>query len=143
MSATELTCRGRMPANAITPAAPVFLHSNLDSTLDRLSHSERLEPPIHRAFVIGGASLYRETLSLSPSSGSYVDRVLLTRILEPSFEQCDVHMPNFLYAEPQGGEHVAWRRTSHAVLQEWAGFAVPEGIQEESGVKYEFQMWAR
>jgi len=132
-----------MPASATTPAAPVFLHSNLDSTLDRLSHSERLETPIHRAFVIGGASLYQETLSLSPSSGSYVDRVLLTRILEPAFEQCDVHMPNFLNAEPQRGEHVAWRRTSHAELQEWAGFEVPEGVQEESGVKYEFQMWAR
>ncbi|TFY62907.1 hypothetical protein EVJ58_g3554 [Rhodofomes roseus] len=132
-----------MPANATTPAAPVFLHSNLDSALDRLSHSERLETPIHRAFVIGGASLYRETLTLSPSSGSFVDRVLLTRILAPAFEQCDVHMPNFLDSKLVGGERVAWRRTSHAELQDWAGFEVPEGVQEENGVQYEFQMWIR
>jgi len=36
-----------------------------------------------------------------------------------------------------------WVQSSHAELQEWAGVAVPEGIQEENGVKYEFQMWTR
>ena len=123
------------------PSASVFLHSNLDSTLDRLTHSERLETPIHRTFVIGGASLYRDTLALPPS-GAFVDRVLLTRILEPAFEQCDVRMPNFLEADGSG-EDALWRKTSHAELQEWAGFEVPEGVQEENGVKYEFQMWTR
>ena len=130
-----------MPADAPMPSAPVFLHSDLESTLDGLTHSERLETPIHRAFVIGGASLYRDTLSLPPSS-AFVDRILLTRILEPTFEQCDVHMPDFL-AGAGDKAHALWRRTSHAELQEWAGFEVPEGVQEENGVKYEFQMWTR
>ncbi|KZT65599.1 hypothetical protein DAEQUDRAFT_731295 [Daedalea quercina L-15889] len=132
-----------LPADAPTPTAPVFLHSNLDSALDRLSHSERLGAHIHRAFVIGGASLYQETLSLSQSSGSFVDRVLLTRILEPAFEQCDVHMPDFLGDKVHAGQADAWTKASHAELQEWAGFEVPEGVQEENGVKYEFQMWIR
>lgn len=123
------------------PNAPVFLHANLDSALDRLAQSERLDARIHRGFVIGGASLYRETLSVPPS-GAFVDRVLLTRILEPAFEQCDVYMPNFLEAG-DCAEHATWTQTSHAELQQWAGFEVPEGVQEENGVKYEFQMWTR
>lgn len=123
------------------PSAPAFLHWNLDSALDRLAHSEQLDAPIHRTFVIGGASLYQETLSLPPS-GAFVDRVLLTRILEPVFEQCDVYMPNFLGEEDRVGDAV-WRKMSHAELQEWAGFEVPEGVQEENDVKYEFQMWTR
>ncbi|EMD42087.1 hypothetical protein CERSUDRAFT_129428 [Gelatoporia subvermispora B] len=127
-----------MPPDSATPPTPVYLHSNLDSALDRLSHSEWIESPIHRSFVIGGASLYGETLALPPT-GPFVDRVLLTRILSPAFEDCDVYMPDFLGTE----EESAWRRASHEELQEWAGVEVPEGIQEENGIKYEFQMWVR
>lgn len=36
-----------------------------------------------------------------------------------------------------------WRRCTSAELRAWAGFEVPEGIQEENGVSYEFQMWER
>ncbi|OCH96122.1 dihydrofolate reductase [Obba rivulosa] len=128
-----------MPPDAPTPPAPVYLHSNLDTALDRLSHSEWMESPIHRSFVIGGASLYRDTLALPPSSGRFVDRVLLTRILSPAFEDCDVYMPDFLDTTGDG----KWRRASHEELQEWAGFEVPEGVQEENNIKYEFQMWVR
>lgn len=39
--------------------------------------------------------------------------------------------------------HKPWRRASHDELKEYAGFDVPEGIQEEKGVQYEFQMWTR
>jgi hypothetical protein len=38
---------------------------------------------------------------------------------------------------------VKWRRCTSAELRAWAGFEVPEGIQEENGVSYEFQMWER
>jgi len=132
-----------MPPDVATPAAPVFLHSSLDTALARLAHSEWLETPIHRSFIIGGASLYRDTLSLPPTSESFVDRILLTRILSPAFEQCDVYMPDFQTPEEVANDSSHWRRSTHAELQEWAGFDVPEGIQEENGVKYEFQMWTR
>lgn len=128
-----------MPADATTPCVPAYLHSNLDSALDRLSRPEFFEVPIHRSFVIGGASLYRDTLALSPSSGSFVDRILLTRILSPGFEDCDVFMPDFLM---NPGSH-QWRQVSHLELQMWVGFEVAGGVQEENGVQYEFQMWVR
>ncbi|EAU93135.2 dihydrofolate reductase [Coprinopsis cinerea okayama7 len=59
-----------------------------------------------------------------------------TRIVSPDFD-ADVFMPEF---NADGKE---WTRSTHAELQEWVGFSVPEGIQEENGVKYEFQMWTR
>ena len=130
----------RMPTAAATPCAPVYLHSNLDSVLSRLSQPEFLEAPVHRSFVIGGASLYRDTLALVPSSGSFVDRILLTRILSPAFEDCDVFMPDFL--EDVSGSRL-WRRASHEELREWVGFDVVVGAQEENGVQYEFKMWVR
>ncbi|KAF9822151.1 hypothetical protein IEO21_00145 [Rhodonia placenta] len=132
-----------LPVDATVPAAPVYLHSSLDTALARLSHPEKLEVLIHRSFIIGGASLYRDTLALLPTADSFVDRVLLTRILSPAFEQCDVYMPDFLSQQGSANGLPSWRRAAHAELQEWAGFEVPQGIQEEKGVKYEFQMWVR
>ena len=86
---------------------------------------------------MGGATLYAETLALLVSeSNSYVDRILITRVLEPDFE-CDVFMPEF------NGDGKSWSKSSHAELQEWVGIEVPEGVQEEKGVKYEYQMWTR
>ena len=71
-----------------------------------------------------------------------MDRILLTRILHPSFDECDVFMPDFGAERPADG-HGLWQRASHAELKEWVGVDVPEGIQEEKGVRYEFQMWTR
>ncbi|KAF7320358.1 hypothetical protein MKEN_00820600 [Mycena kentingensis (nom. inval.)] len=84
----------------------------------------------HKTFMIGGASLYAESLALG-----LVDRILLTRILSPEFAECDVFMPEF--------RDGSWVRTGHDALQEWVEFDVAEGVQEESGVLYEFQMWVR
>ncbi|KAI0639447.1 dihydrofolate reductase [Trametes polyzona] len=132
-----------MPPDAETPSAPVFLHSSVDSAAERLSQPEFLEKPLHRSFIIGGAHIYRATLALPTSSPTFVDRILLTRVLFPAFEDCDVFFPDFLAAdgteEGQGG----WKQASHQELKEWAGFDVPEGVQEENGVQYEFQMWVR
>jgi len=36
-----------------------------------------------------------------------------------------------------------WRRCTTAELRAWAGFEIPEGMKEENGVSYEFQMWER
>ncbi|CCM06324.1 uncharacterized protein FIBRA_08576 [Fibroporia radiculosa] len=127
-----------MPPDAPAPAAPVYLHSSLETALERLTHAEWLESPVHRAFVVGGAALYRDTLALPPGPGAFVDRILLTRIIAPEFAQCDVFVPELAQLGTP-----AWRRAAHAELQEWVGFEVPEGIQEEHGVQYEFQMWIR
>lgn len=77
-------------------------------------------------------------MPLSPTEPG-VDRVLLTRVLSPDFD-CDVFLNDFLQ-EKEG--KTEWRRASHKDLQDWVGFGVPEGEQEENGVKYEFQMWVR
>jgi len=110
------------------------IDGSLEAAIVRIHSDPR---PIHRAFIIGGASLYAEALALPPSSGGFVDRILLTRILSPAFEECDVFMPDFL------GDTNGWTMATHDALQEWVGFDVPEGVQEENGVEYEFQMWVR
>jgi dihydrofolate reductase len=112
-----------------------FLESSLQAAIKRLEIPS--VKPIHRAFIIGGASLYTETLSLHSSEPTYVDRILQTRILSPDFDECDVFMPDFAAQDP------TWRRTEHKELEEWAGIDVPEGVQQENGVDYEFQMWVR
>lgn len=92
----------------------------------------REHPNKRRTFLTGGATLYNEGLATDGS----VDRVLLTRILAPDFEDCDTFLAPF---QEKGG----WEQADHAQLREWVGFDVPEGVQEEKGVQYEFQMWTR
>lgn len=116
------------------------MHSDLKSAIAQLNTQTSDTKAIYRTFVIGGASLYTETLALQPSSmEGFVDRVLLTRILSPAFDECDVFMPDFL---GKGNDGV-WTRASHNALSEWVGLEVPEGVQQEKGVDYEFQMWVR
>ncbi|KAI9063108.1 dihydrofolate reductase [Trametes sanguinea] len=122
--------------------APVYLHTSIESAAERLSKLEFLEKPLHRSFIIGGAHVYNATLALPTSSDTFVDRILLTRVLSPAFEDCDVFFPDFL-AEDTVADKEQWRQASYEELKEWAGFEVPEGIQEENGVQYEFQMWVR
>lgn len=132
-----------LPVGNETPNPLLHLHCDLDSALKRVASSSTGEPKIHRSFVIGGASLYTEVLNISPSSQptppALVDRILLTRIISPDFEDCDVFMPDFLAGEGRQ----AWKRALHSELRTWVGFDVHEGIQEENGVQYEFQMWVR
>jgi len=120
-----------------TTETPLFLRNNLASALDLL-----LQMPIHRTFVIGGVSVYTDTLALPSSLGTFVDRVLLTRITSPAFPDCDVHLPDFLSDTDAEGNAV-WTRARHEELKEWTGVDVPQGIQTENAVEYEFQMWMR
>lgn len=132
--------------DATTPSVTA---TSLESALEQLKNPS-LTKSVHQSFIIGGAHLYRETLKLpspSPSSDSessappYVDRVLLTRIISPEFD-CDVFMPDFS-SGAEGQASSTWVKASHADLQEWVGVDVAEGVQEEKGVQYEFQMWTR
>ena len=115
--------------------APAILEHDLKSALSQVENltSASSSSPIHKAFIIGGASIYSEALGLT----EVVDHILLTRIISPDFEECDVFMPDFLSGK------AGWKRAPHAALEEWVGFEVAEGAQEEDGVKYEFQMWVR
>jgi len=110
-----------------------------ESLKSGLALLEESNTNLQHAFVIGGAALYNETLALPLSSSEPgVDRILLTHILSPEFKECDTFLQDF--RNEQSGE---WSRSTHAALQEWVGFEVPEGEQEEKGVRYEFQMWTR
>lgn len=51
-------------------------------------------------------------------------------------------MPDFS-SGAEGQASSTWVKASHADLQEWVGVDVAEGVQEEKGVQYEFQMWTR
>ncbi|RYP17085.1 hypothetical protein DL765_004704 [Monosporascus sp. GIB2] len=86
-----------------------------------------------RVFVIGGAQIYGAALRLREAR-----RVLLTRVMD-DFE-CDTFFPLELSESQAGG---AWVQRSKEELDAWTGETVPEGIQEENGTKYEFQMWER
>jgi dihydrofolate reductase len=95
---------------------------------------------IHRTFIIGGASVYAEALELQDDAFGYlVDRILLTRILSPAFDDCNVYFPDIWKSNTSSN----WRQSSHQELEEWLGLEVVPGIQEEKGVEYEFQMWTR
>jgi len=114
----------------------VVLKDNLKSAL---AHLEESNINIHRAFIIGGAALYNETLALPFSSSEPgLDRILLTRVLSPEFKECDIFFQDICNEKSE-----EWTRSTHAALQDWVGFEVPEGEQEEKGLKYEFQMWVR
>ncbi|KAG7099186.1 hypothetical protein E1B28_001055 [Marasmius oreades] len=109
------------------------IHQSYEEALQRLQDVRN----IHRSFIIGGAAVYAESLKLPPTASlGFVNRVLLTQIIHPAFDECDVFMPDFL----AGNE---WTKATHQGLCEWVGFDVPEGVQEENGVQYEFQLWSR
>ena len=110
-----------------------------DSLKSALAHLEESNTNIHRAFIMGGAELYNETLDLpfSPSEPG-LDRILLTRVLSPEFKECDAFFQDVCKENSE-----EWTRSTHATLQDWVGFEVPEGEQEDKGVKYEYQMWVR
>jgi dihydrofolate reductase len=111
-----------------------------DSLKSALAHLEESDMNIHRAFIIGGAALYNETLALPFSSSSEpgLDRILLTRIISPEFKECDTFFQDICKEKSE-----EWTRSTHDTLQDWVGFEVSEGEQEEKGLKYEFQMWER
>ncbi|KAJ7630916.1 dihydrofolate reductase-like domain-containing protein [Roridomyces roridus] len=119
--------------NASYDVGSAKLESGLQAAIKRMNYEKNA-----RGFIIGGASLYAESLALTPSSAvGFVDRILLTRIVSPAFDECDVFMPDFL------GGTSEWKRATHDALEAWVGFEVAEGVQTENGIEYEFQMWVR
>lgn len=92
------------------------------------------EKEIDRVFIIGGGQIYKASLELKEAK-----RILLTRIMD-DFE-CDTNFPIQLNEDGTGS---GWRRTDTQALREWTGEGEAiEGVKEEGGVKYVFEMWEK
>ncbi|KAF5871266.1 putative dihydrofolate reductase protein [Botrytis fragariae] len=92
------------------------------------------EKEIDRVFIIGGGQIYKASLELKEAK-----RILLTRIMD-DFE-CDTYFPVQLNEDGTGN---GWRRTDTQALREWTGEGeAVEGVKEEGGVKYIFEMWEK
>jgi dihydrofolate reductase len=111
-------------------SSPLELPS-LHSAVQALSQSSSTA----RAFVIGGAEIYKAALD-EPAT----KRILLTRVLG-EFE-CDTFFPVALKeGDPDGSS--GWRRISQEEMDAWVGEEVPRGVQSEAGTEYVFEMWER
>ena len=111
----------------ISSSSPLTtVHGSLEAALSSAG------PSSNHTFLIGGAELYRLALTAEPTP--LVDRILLTRVRSPAFEQCDAHLAEFR-------EDVRWSRASADELGRWLGWEVPRSVQSEKGVEYEFEMW--
>ncbi|KAG8898743.1 dihydrofolate reductase [Tulasnella sp. 403] len=109
-----------------------LLRPSLPSALAALNQDLPEESQLHHTFIIGGASLYAEALSLPAAK-----RIIITRVLSPAYEQCDVFFPDFQSLDSR------WRQASHQEMEDWTGLSIPQGIQEERGTTYEYQMWRK
>lgn len=84
---------------------------------------------VHRVFVAGGAQLYESAFPMA-------DRLLLTQIIEPAFDECDTFFTRWT-------EDPGWSRRPHEALEAWLGMNVPEGVVEDGGVTYRMELWEK
>ena len=110
-----------------TPRGEVLTATSLDDALAKLSAREEVE----RIFVIGGAEIYRVALD-----HSFTQSVLLTRI-DTKFE-VDTFFPVEL-----AKEGVGWIKMGREALSNFVGEEVPEGVQREGGIEFEYELWQK
>ncbi|OCB86085.1 hypothetical protein A7U60_g6672 [Sanghuangporus baumii] len=125
----------------------VTLKSSFEEAVSSVTSQSDSMTSLNRIFIIGGASVYKRALDLvaSPDNSSQstaADRILMTRICSPVFEDCDVFFPEFREMKATDGTPL-WTQASHEELEAWVGGEVPQGKQQEKGIEYEFQMWTR
>lgn len=109
------------------------IEAGLQSLEQRVKDGKAL--PVGRAFVIGGAGIYKAAMELQQAKC-----ILLTSI-QKDYE-CDTFFPKDLGTAESG-----WQRASHQELQAFVGEDVPqtpltEG-QDGSETSYEFQLYER
>jgi dihydrofolate reductase len=96
-------------------------------------------PPIGRAFVIGGTSIYQAALKLPQT-----DHILLTRISRDY--DCDTFFPDIL-EDDAGSTNDRWSRVPHAVHERFVGEAVEDGPQSynigDETIELDFQLYER
>ncbi|EGP88780.1 uncharacterized protein MYCGRDRAFT_85170 [Zymoseptoria tritici IPO323] len=85
--------------------------------------------PVSRAFIIGGASIYKAALELPQTN-----RILLTRISKEY--DCDTFFPES-YGTPE------WRQALHRELQEYVGEDIEEGDVADGDVSLKFELYER
>jgi dihydrofolate reductase len=86
---------------------------------------------VARAFVIGGAEVYRAALEMPET-----DSVLLTRV--HGEWECDAFFPVNLDKDTK------WERRSLEELKEWTGEeSIPEEIIKEGDVEFEYRLYSR
>lgn len=93
-------------------------------------------PRIARAFVIGGAGVYKSALELP---NSVADRVLLTKV-HCDFD-CDTFFPVALHGED--GARLGWKRSSNQELADYIGEDIVEGTTKEGETEYEYCLFER
>lgn len=94
------------------------------------------ELKLGRVFVIGGASIYEQAMSMENC-----ERILWTRV-NREFE-CDVFFParSALLSGIWGGK--VWTRKSKEELRGWCGEESVGDVVREGDVEFEIQMWER
>lgn len=112
-----------LPSPTENPDGPVYL-SFLSEAVELAKSSQG----ISKLFVIGGAEIYKAAMELEETR-----RILITRI-KSDFD-CDTFFPVI--------EEGLWKRKSRNELGSWVGEIISEGVQEENGVRYEFEMYEK
>ncbi|KAI9742655.1 MAG: dihydrofolate reductase [Claussenomyces sp. TS43310] len=112
------------PAAGATGGDGPLSVTSIAEALDRI----RAEENVGKLFVMGGAEIYNAVMEMEQAK-----RILMTRIIT-DFD-CETFFPAM-------DQHV-WHKKSKDELDEWTGEKVPEGIQEENGVQYVFEMYER
>lgn len=121
------------PAKDVDPETEAVKVGSMEQAIQYLQ-SGSTAAATGRVFVIGGAQIYAAALQLVEAR-----RVLLTRV-RTDFE-CDTYFPLQLSETAEGDKQ--WVRKSQDELDQWTGEPVPDGIQEENEIQYEFEMWER
>lgn len=112
----------------------VIVASDISSGLRSLEDmvKDGKAPPIGRAFVIGGSSIYKAALELRQAN-----RILLTRISKEY--ECDTFFP-----EELGGLAGSWwERAPHSELRKFVGEDIEEGEVVDGEVSLDFQLYQR
>ncbi|KAF2485841.1 dihydrofolate reductase-like domain-containing protein [Neohortaea acidophila] len=101
---------------------------------------ERNLPPIGRAFIIGGSSIYEQALRLPQTTA-----ILLTRINKDY--DCDTVFPVELPGQDKAQSDGTWQRSSLQTLRDFTGEDIPDGsISEQASdgpVEFEYQLYER
>jgi dihydrofolate reductase len=130
-------------ANMVDGALWVKSLEEAVSTLEALQESDEPKsgdgvvlPRVARAFIIGGAGVYRSALELPYG---IADRVLLTKV-HSDFE-CDTFFPVDLDGED--GAKLGWRRSNNQDLSAYVGEEVGEGSIKEGETEFEYCLFER
>jgi dihydrofolate reductase len=103
---------------------------------DLQSHGQGGFPKIARAFIVGGAGVYKSALELP---NAVADKVLLTKV-HTDFD-CDTFFPVTL--DDLDGERLGWRRNTNQELSEYVGEEMAEGSIKDGETEFEYCLFKR